>query len=72
MKRPIAASSPSTWNKKNQPSDIEEVGGTSASELMEELPSAAAGFLKRQPRVLLVSVAVIAAVGLVWFLSSRD
>ncbi len=72
MKRPIAASSPSTWNKKNQPSDIEEVGGTSASELLQEIPSAAAGFVKRQPTILLVSVAVIAAAGLVWLLSSRD
>ncbi len=69
----LASASAETWNKKNQPSEIERFEETPSgpSAWFQRLPSAAADMFKRRGNTLWVSVAVVSALGLVWYFYNR-
>ncbi len=74
MKQSLASAPPATWNLKNEPSGADQFMESPGpgSEVITQLPSAALGFARRRPGVLLVSLLAIGVLGLVWYVAGKD
>ncbi len=72
MKQSFAAAPAETWNQKNQPSDVQQLEQSPGpmEDVIEHLPSAAFGLVRRRPGVFIL--ALIGIAGMVWYLSKRD
>ena len=67
MKQSLASAWAKTWNQKNVPPASEEFDATSSgTEILEELPAAAAGFVRRHLSQLMLSLAARGVIALIW------
>lgn len=74
MKESIASAPASVWNRKNLPSAIERLPQrpSRTTQMAKQLPGAVMGFARRQPGLVILSLAVLAGLGLAWYLAERD
>ncbi len=74
MKSRLGSASARAWNQKNLPSDLErfdESPGDVAT-LVRQVPAATAALFRSRRGLIVLSLAVVGALGLIWYLNRED